>query len=93
MRFKPGRELKEPGHLGKSAQAGDTGCDGRTLGARKGQKEKIAQCTLHLTACRGGDAVGAMDCDPEKASARVGGTWSPYTGPKDPTCLRYRGAP
>lgn len=39
MRFKPRRELKEPGHLRKSAQADDSGCDGRALGARKGQKE------------------------------------------------------
>jgi len=30
---------------------------------------------------------------PKKAGARVGGTWSPYTGPRDPTCLRYGGAP
>lgn len=39
MRFDRRRELKEPGHWGKSAQAGDSGCDGRALGIRKGQKE------------------------------------------------------
>lgn len=96
-----GVEGARPLWKSKSAQAGDTGWDGRALGGRRGQEECVecAVCGTHLSGHRGGDAVGAMDCDPEESGCPGGWyvcTWSPYTrsqGPYLPKQLRYGGAP